>query len=257
MSFSSLPQELVDQIAFCIGVSGQGRDKVPFGVEPYKADSLLGALEANGCALGRLVHGTSGIDDWIYTTGDRARIRRWYCGVLSACLNLRQVDLHFASQAELEDLLQILSLPDPSITHSPASQPTLPFSTPLSRLRRLDFNDRHWQRQQEHQAHISDVFTTFGRFEFSSLDTVNFTRSYWSKQGNDSTPLYPFAIKHLHIKTREGLLADSIALSSRFPPSLDTFTLDGYSNGGTIDLTQCTTHHGSHLRELGLKFNDY
>ncbi|GAA5840167.1 hypothetical protein JCM5353_001040 [Sporobolomyces roseus] len=295
MSFSSLPQELVDHIAFCIGVAEQGRDNVlnvknlvnfclvskqilssaraalyrrpfawpkslhgdyTFGVGQYKADGLLRALEANGCALGRLVRGTFGINGWLYTSGDCARIRRWYCAVLRACTGLRQVDLHFTSQAELEDLLQILSLPDPSVTQNPASEPTLPFSTTLSRLQCLDFNDRQWKRQQGNQVYISDVFTMFARFDFS-LDTVNFRRVYWSKGDDGSTPLFPFLIKHLRIWTMSQYLMDSIALSSSFPSGLETFDFVSLALEGTIDLTPCKTHHGGRLQKLELTINEH
>ncbi|GAA5826990.1 hypothetical protein JCM5353_008876 [Sporobolomyces roseus] len=296
MPFSSLPQELVDHIAFCSGVSEQGLDDVfiiknlvnfclvskqtvssaraalyrrpfawpsslpgqyIFGVGPYKADGLLEALEANGYALGRVVRGTSGISDWVRTTGDDARIRKWYSSVLRACPNLRQVDLHFSTQTELEDLLRILSLPDPTTPQNFPFRPTLPFASPLSRLQCLDFNDRYWKSKQGIQVLISDVCTTLGRFTLSSLETVNLTRVYWCEEDDGSNSLFPFAIKHLCIQTREEYFADWIALSSRFPPSLDTFTLNGYSNGGTIDLTPFTIRHSGHLQKLELKFNDF
>ncbi|GAA5837247.1 hypothetical protein JCM5353_006005 [Sporobolomyces roseus] len=186
-----------------------------------KANGLLRALEANDYALGRLVRGTSGINQWLRTTGDDPRIQKWYCAVLRACPNLRQVDLHFSTQTELEDLLRNVALSDRTTPQNFPFHSTLPSATPISRLQCLDFNDLYWN------------------------------------QDNGSTPPFPFAIKHLHIRTRKEYLADSIALSSRFPPSLETFTSSSDLAGGTIDLNQCTTHHGSHLRKLELKFNDY
>lgn len=154
-------------------------------------------------------------------------------------------------------LLQILSLPDPAVTQNPASEPTLPFSTTLSRLQCLDFNDRQWKRQQGNQVYISDVFTMFARFDFSSLDTVNFRRVYWSKGDDGSTPLFPFLIKHLRIWTMSQYLMDSIALSSSFPSGLETFDFVSLALEGTIDLTPCKTHHGGRLQKLELTINEH
>ncbi|GAA5827018.1 hypothetical protein JCM5353_008889 [Sporobolomyces roseus] len=222
-----------------------------------RAVNLLAALEANDCYLGRLVHGTSGIDWQLSTMKKNRQTRRWYAAVLRACVNLQQVDLHFSKQTELEDLLRALALlPTPSAANPLNAASALPQHP--SQLRSIVFGEQLKKDEQGNEVRVSDIFAALRRARLPSLATVRFNPVEWVlSKPPPPTGLFPVQLNHLHIETLTSRLTDVIAFLPRSPAKLDSFYFSNVVNREAIDLTPITKLLGNHLRTLGVKFNEY
>ncbi|GAA5837251.1 hypothetical protein JCM5353_006006 [Sporobolomyces roseus] len=282
MSFSLLPQELVDLVcehlryrpgptlaALCL-ISKQNLSSIrrflyrqPFLVIGFvsdplirqnRAESLLTSLESNDGALGGSVRDTLGIcfllPERFPGLGSRSqddadvniRTPEWYRRALKACPQLTHLDLCFTTKEDLHEVLDILE----------SSRGQSPSSCLLNTIRFFEW-DRLDYCGYTAKVDYVEVFGAFRRELTRSVDSIQFDSVTWGLPSPlQATPWYPFPVRRLDIRVPFFTsLAASFTLFPRSPVNLESLSYHGPLD--RKDMIALPTFAGSNLRSLRLQ----